>query len=460
MKKKNTKHNIKELARKGLTKKRMNKNKKNKTKRKSKYYDGGYEKKNIKMNLMMNLMMNLKKQSKQKGGFWLTRDNPLNSSIKKASMSEDKLINSFDKMTDCVENYHKYFNEHLQNLITIDSMINFSSMEKLFKEEIVNKHFKKNSKIDRGNPLLLRNYLVNSISTSSAFVKEHLIKQIRYKLYYDFTVQERTLITDIDVRLVNKSSIVMIVRSIDNNIYKKSIEHEEYTLDMNQVAKELNEIITTTKEALGYKTGKNANNNISGALINLKNNNASSFSTSNLDLIDSNMVFKKNNNNVKNVKKNNNESSGLLTIIDEAESTQPESGKAPINIFAELEKSKPKQEINMNAQPEFNVPDNLKQKLMLGVPENQLMMGQMGGPMGPGGTPMDPMAQLGYMQQGPQMQPFKMIGQQEAMNPVEAQCQNVNIQYQNPAQRESVCKQTPRCYYNAKKQLCHKDMKN
>ena len=37
---------------------------------------------------------------------------------------------------------------------------------------------------------------------------------------------------------------------------------------------------------------------------------------------------------------------------------------------------------------------------------------------------------------------------------------NVNIQYQNPAQRESVCKQTPRCYYNAKKQLCHKDMKN
>ena len=113
--------------------------------------------------------------------------------------------------------------------------------------------------------LLLRNYLVDGISTPSSFRKEHLIKQIRYKLYYNFSDRERQLIIDVNIKLVDNESIAMIIRTIENKVYKKSIQHKNYNLDLSQVEESLANIIKETKESLGYKNNilkqKPKNNN-------------------------------------------------------------------------------------------------------------------------------------------------------------------------------------------------------
>lgn len=402
------------------------------------------------------------KKTIKKGGFWLTEprnSDSLSKRIERAGQSEGNLIKSYEKMTGCVENYYQKYDNHLKNLISIDDMINVKSMETLFKKEIVKKHFKGKG-VDRSNPLLLRNYFASSMNSPSAFIKEHLIKQIRYKLYFSFSERDRSLITDIQVKLVDKKSIAMSVRTIENKVHNKSIKHKNYYLNMAQVLRELKRVLDETRESLGYTTelkllnGALDMNDISADNNSLNIGNNSNENTGSWNIVNSNNVGSK-----KAKRNNNNSDSGsMMLLIDEGEKsdiTDP-SGK-PIRIFNELDnsfermKKAKEREQKEKEKPEFgNVPENklneepdLREKLIIGGPQ----MGQPG--MGTGQQPMGMMQPQPFGM--PAQQPFKMANQPPIVDPVEQKCRGITDQMQ--------CETDPDCWYNRGSRVCHKDMK-
>lgn len=449
-------------------------NKKSRSKRQNKTYRS---KKNRPLNNLLNSKPSRNKSQTQKvnkskgsrkslkGGFFLMPSySGISSEIKKTVSSESNLINSYEKMTRSVNDYYNKYDDHIKNLISIDDFANFNSMEKLFKNEIVKKHFKNKTVIDKANPLLLRNYLAAGVQSPSAFRKEHLIKQIRYKLYYNFSDRDRNLIEDINVKIVDNESIVMIIRTIENNEYKRNIKHTNYTLDLASVNKELKTIIDKTKESLGYNIlNENKSNSGSGLGSNLE-------VESNVDL-NSNLIYKNKNDKYKNIINNNN-SGSMMNLIDEnSGSNNAKSGNEPINIFKELEEDKYKQEppaykkkenMRTQNQPTFGVPENLKEKLIIGSPTlgdiGQQPQTSLNQPQQqPFGQPQQPFGQP----QQPQQQPFKMFNQgAEIKNDVEQRCRNITEQYQEYEDRKNACQIVPGCYFNYKKGICHKDMKS
>ena len=433
-------------------------NSRNKTKKKNQSRNKQTKKKQSKK-IQSKKIQSKTKQSKIGGFFFTPTNTGISSQIKKSVITENNLINSYEKMSNSISDYYDKYDNHLRNLISIDDFANFDSMEKLFKDEIINKHFKDSKKIDKSNPLLLRNYLVDGISTPSSFRKEHLIKQIRYKLYYNFSDRERQLIIDVNIKLVDNESIAMIIRTIENKVYKKSIQHKNYNLDLSQVEESLANIIKETKESLGYKNNilkqKPKNNNTK--------NNSNNFEFQNNVVENSDLIFRNNNNKNNNNKNNNNNEVSMLKLIDEDNNNNKNVSGAPINIFAELENKKQnnkKQEISKD-QPDFDVPENLKEKLIIGQP-TQPDMG-MGMQPGMGIQPGMGMQPRMGMQPGMGMQPS--IGMQPGMgmptnvrNNVEKKCQDIN-RIMDVRAREQSCRNTPDCFYNIGKQSCHKDMK-
>ena len=75
-----------------------------------------------------------------------------------------------------IQIYNKAYEKHLENLLLIDDFIHFNGMETLFKKVIMKDNFT-NGKIDRSNPLLFQNYLIEGDISPSSFRKEHLIRQ-------------------------------------------------------------------------------------------------------------------------------------------------------------------------------------------------------------------------------------------------------------------------------------------
>lgn len=401
-----------------------------------------------------------KKRTIKKGGFWLTQprnSDSLSKRIERAGISENNLIGSYKNMTGCVENYYQKYDNHLKNLISIDDMINVKSMETLFKKEIIKKHFK-GKDVDKSNPLLLRNYFASSMNSPSAFIKEHLIKQIRYKLYFSFSEKDRGLITDIQVKLVDKKSIAMSVRTIENKVHNKSIKHKNYYLNMAQVLRELKRVLDETRESLGYfnelklLNGAIDTNNVSINDNSLGINNNSNENTGSWDIVNSNNVGSKRG---KKANNNNSNSGSMMLLIDEGEKsniTDP-SGK-PINIFNafgddsfnKMQKGK-ERERKEKEQPKFNnVPENelvhaenaLREKLIIGGPQ----MGQPGMGMGQPG--------MGMRQPGVGMgQPFKMAND-PGLDPLEQKCKGITDQVQ--------CETDPDCWYNRGTRACHRDM--
>ena len=285
-------------------------NSRNKTKKKNQSRNKQTKKKQSKK-IQSKKIQSKTKQSKIGGFFFTPTNTGISSQIKKSVITENNLIHSYEKMSNSISDYYDKYDNHLRNLISIDDFANFDSMEKLFKDEIINKHFKDSKKIDKSNPLLLRNYLVDGISTPSSFRKEHLIKQIRYKLYYNFSDRERQLIIDVNIKLVDNESIAMIIRTIENKVYKKSIQHKNYNLDLSQVEESLANIIKETKESLGYKNNilkqKPKNNNTK--------NNSNNFEFQNNVVENSDLIFRNNNNknnNNKNTKKINRNKNNII----------------------------------------------------------------------------------------------------------------------------------------------------
>ena len=242
--------------------------------------------------------------------------NNLKLMFKKARTSETKLISKYEKLTETVDNYYKLYNNHLENLIQLDTFLNNKNFETLFKTLVIKEHFKKHDKVDKKTlPLLLRNFNVSDNTSSTALRRESLIKQIRYKIHTTFPEREQVLLKDINVIINPDNEVIMVIKTVENKEYKRNIKHDDFILNMAFLNRELKDIMKVVKENLSYESN----------IYRLNNNN-------NYSMVNSMNIYKSHNNTSKKTKKqlsNNNMFLGnnMVRILDEGSNNNREPGK-------------------------------------------------------------------------------------------------------------------------------------
>jgi hypothetical protein len=172
--------------------------------------------------------------------------------IKRTKSSENKLINTYVEMDKVVKDYHKSYDTHLQNLDKLDDYANFHGMENLFKKVIMKDNFR-NGKVDKSNPLLFRNYLIEEETTPTAFRKEHILRQVNYVLEKYFAGREHMFIKHMTVD-VGKHEFILTITTIENIKKSRKIEHNGYVISVSKTKKELKDILETTKKNLKRKS--------------------------------------------------------------------------------------------------------------------------------------------------------------------------------------------------------------
>lgn len=197
--------------------------------------------------------------------------NNLKLTFKKAKSSETRLINAYEKLTKSVDDYYKLYNSHLENLIQLDTFLNNSNFETLFKNIVIKEHFKKHDTIDKSLPLLLRNFNVGDDTSSAALRRESLIKQIRYKIHVTFPEREQLLFKEIDVKINPDGEVIMIIKTVENKDYKRNVKHDNFILNMAFLNRELKDIMKVVKENLQYESNIYKLNNNNYAMVNSNN---------------------------------------------------------------------------------------------------------------------------------------------------------------------------------------------
>jgi hypothetical protein len=168
--------------------------------------------------------------------------------VRKTKSSETSLINSYEEYDDKTKKYNKAYDTHLKNLKDLDNYVNFKGLETLFKKIIMKDNFK-TGHIDRSNPLLFKNYLIETDVPPSTLRKEHILQQVRYILKKYFPNREHLFIKNIDVE-VGKTAFLLNIVTIDNIKKSRKINHNEYIISKSETKKALNDVISTAKKNL------------------------------------------------------------------------------------------------------------------------------------------------------------------------------------------------------------------
>lgn len=173
--------------------------------------------------------------------------------ITKAKRSETRMINNYEALAMISKKYYNSFAKHVENLITLDDLNGMTpALANTFRNVIVKYDMKGKDKIDRSNPLLLRNYLVTPETLPRNMRKEHLLQQVRYKLS-QFNPKDALLFDSVDVTLDGKTATI-IFRIINGDKYEKTNKvSDEYSLDMEQLQTDIKETITTIKKKMDYE---------------------------------------------------------------------------------------------------------------------------------------------------------------------------------------------------------------
>ena len=183
--------------------------------------------------------------SKPKG----KKDESFDSVVKNTKKSEGKLIKTYEDMDEKTRIYTKAYTEHLENLETLDNYANFNGMVTLFKKILMKDNIKTGN-IDKSNPILFRNYLIEGEVMPSTLRNEHLKRQIDYFRNKYFALRDNTFISYLSVSDITKTSFVMNVVTIDNKKYNRKISHEDFLVNKSEVKSSLKDIIHTTKRNL------------------------------------------------------------------------------------------------------------------------------------------------------------------------------------------------------------------
>ena len=158
-----------------------------------------------------------------------------------------------------VKDYYDKYNSHINSLIKLDDFMDNSNMTEIFTKYIIKDNFNKN-KIDRGNPLLLRNYLVNGMTSQKSFKKEHVAMQIKYRVFKNFGEKDYLLIRDVGVKFTskNKNSVYVTIQGIDMEQYSKTLSHNKLILNN----AEANEFVKSTIRRIKKKIGNNSSSGL------------------------------------------------------------------------------------------------------------------------------------------------------------------------------------------------------
>ena len=168
--------------------------------------------------------------------------------VRRTKKSEISLINAYEDYDDKTQKYNKAYNTHIQNLKELDDYINFKGMETLFTKIIMKDNFK-TGHIDRSNPLLFKNYLVESDVPPSTLRKEHILQQVRYILNKYFPSREHLFLKYMDVE-VGKNAFILNIVTIDNIKKSRKINHDDYIISKSETKKALSEVISAAKKNL------------------------------------------------------------------------------------------------------------------------------------------------------------------------------------------------------------------
>ena len=259
--------------------------------------------------------------------------------IRNTKRSESALINSYEDYDDKTQKYNKAYNTHIQNLKELDDFINFNGMETLFKKIIMKDNFN-TGHIDKSNPLLFRNYLIESDVPPSTFRKEHILQQVRYILNKYFPSREHMFIKYMDVD-VGKSAFNLNIITMDDNKKSRKINHEDYIISKSETKKALSNVLSTAKKTLKRNSILVEYNNSS------KNSGVSSFKSK-----DKSSNIKQNSNNSKSTKKDIRKGSRKATKKGSRKATKKatnKSQKTNLNDMLNLDLESHKSEKNKNS---------------------------------------------------------------------------------------------------------------
>lgn len=166
--------------------------------------------------------------------------------------SEDKLIKSYESLATASKKYYEDYNNHLENLITLDDINGMTGLQTTFKNVIVKNLFKGTDKVDTSNPIFLKNYLVTDNTTPKFFRKEHLISQIRYKLS-GFALKDTLLISSYDVNMQDNKAVIKF-KMINGDTHEKTVAIDSnFNMDLTKLQSDLREIIKSMKKKMDYE---------------------------------------------------------------------------------------------------------------------------------------------------------------------------------------------------------------
>lgn len=169
--------------------------------------------------------------------------------VKNTKKSEGKLIKTYEEMDNATRTYTKAYTDHLENLEILDEYAHFNGMVTLFKKILMKDNIKTGN-IDKSNPILFKNYMIEGEVMPSTLRAEHIKRQIDYLRNKFFALRDNAFISFISISDITKTSFVCNIITIDNKKYNRKIEHEDYIVNKSEIKSALKEIIYTTKRNL------------------------------------------------------------------------------------------------------------------------------------------------------------------------------------------------------------------
>lgn len=392
--------------------------------------------KNYKLNISKKKVNRRKKHIKvsQKGkglmNYFRRPVNNLKLMFQKAKSSETKLINNYEALTKTVNNYYRAYNEHLSNLMELDSYLKNSNFETLFKSIIIKEHFKKQDSIDRTIPLFLRNFVIGDDTSATGLRRELLIKQIRYKLHTTFPEREQALIRDVNVKVSRDNEVIMIIRTIENKEYKRNIKHTDFLLNMPYLNRELKDIMKSVKENLKYESNIHKNNNSNYSLVN--SNNIFKISNSNPRKSTKNSSRRSQRRNNNSLLKNN-----MVQIVNENSGVKSNNSGETFNIF-NLNKSRKSKNNKFQNRRQYGQQNNPKFNLAKNLGAT--------GPEQVKQVNMAPKVPLEGFHPPSGFKPIKLSPVNQVPNTPKAECEEITTL--------SDCKSEPNCMYDFSRSKC------
>jgi len=196
-------------------------------------------------------------QSNMQGGNFLTdifkRSSGFEKSVEDTKKSENELLNSYEEMDKKIVKYHESYDKHIQNLTKLDEYIHFNGMENVFKTLIMKDVIKK-GKIDKSDPILFKNYMIEGEVTPSEFRIEHLKSQVKFYLNKYFSNREHMFINLIVISDISKTSFNLDLITIDQKKYSFKISHDDFLVNKNDTKNALREVLLITKKNLKSET--------------------------------------------------------------------------------------------------------------------------------------------------------------------------------------------------------------